>query len=127
MVQKYLGLQHEYGVVDCIEIIRHFYQNELEIDFPLPSYDKSANWMKQFSPDNIDEWASKCAIKVNLTDAQDYDVMAFRSKKLIIHFGMFLKPTKMLHIEEGRASRIDTLSGEWVESIHAIYRHEKMV
>ena len=127
MVQKYLGLQHEYGVVDCIEIIRHFYQNELEIDFPLPPYDKSANWMKQFSPDNIDEWASKCAIKVNLTDAQDYDVMAFRSKKLIIHFGMFLKPTKMLHIEEGRASRIDTLSSEWVESIHAIYRHEKMV
>lgn len=127
MVQRYLGLQHQYGVVDCIEIIRHFYLNELEIDFPLPSYDKSANWMKQFSPDNIDEWASKCAIKVNLTDAQDYDVMAFRSKKLIIHFGMFLKPTKMLHIEEGRASRIDTLSSEWVESIHAIYRHEKMV
>jgi len=127
MVQKYLGLQHDYGVVDCIELIRNFYENELEIDFSLPSYDKSSKWMKQFSPESIDEWASKCAIKVNLTDAQDYDVIAFKSKKLIIHFGMFLKPTKMLHIEEGRASRIDTLSSYWVDNIHAIYRHEKMV
>ena len=54
MVQKYLGLQHEYGFVDCIEIIRNFYEHELEIDFPLPSYSKSAKWMKEFSPEGID-------------------------------------------------------------------------
>ena len=33
MVQKYLGLKHEYGVVDCIELIRLFYKNELGIEF----------------------------------------------------------------------------------------------
>jgi hypothetical protein len=35
MVQKYLGLKHEYGVVDCIELIRVFYKNELGIEFSL--------------------------------------------------------------------------------------------
>lgn len=127
MVQDYLGLYHEYGVIDCIELIRHFYKEELELDFPLPSYPKSSEWMKHFSPESIDEWASTCAIKVDLTDAQDYDVIAFKSKKLIIHFGMFLRPTKMLHIEEGRSSKIETLSSYWIDNIHAIYRHEKMV
>lgn len=51
----------------------------------------------------VDSWAESCFRKVNLTDAQNYDVITFKSSKtnLIIHFGLFLQPTKMLHIEEG--------------------------
>jgi|TARA_E500000178_G_C16830140_1_gene665657 cell wall-associated NlpC family hydrolase len=129
VVQEYLGLRHDYGVIDCIELIRLFYKQELNVNFPLPTYPKSKEWMKHFSTESVDQWASSCSIKVKLTDAQNYDVMAFKSTKsnLIIHFGLFLAPTRMLHIEEGGVSHVETLSDYWVKQIHSLYRHEKMV
>ena len=129
MVQQYLGLKHEYGVIDCIELLRQFYNNELSLDFPLPIYLKSRSWMKHFSTHNVDLWAETCFIKVNLTHAENYDIIAFKSDRsdLIIHFGLFLKPTRMLHIEEGGVSCIDTLSDYWISRIHSFYRHVKLV
>jgi cell wall-associated NlpC family hydrolase len=129
MVQKYLGLKHEYGKIDCISLIRKFYFQELQLDFPLPQYPHSRVWLKQFSTQNVDQWASTCAVKVKLTAAENYDVIAFKSisSNLIIHFGLFLAPTQMLHIEEGGVSRVETLSDYWVERIHSLYRHESMV
>lgn len=129
MVQEYLGKQHEYGKHDCIELIRLFYRQELNIDFSLPRYPHSRAWLKTFSTDLVDDWAKTCAVKVKLTAAENYDVIAFKSvnSNLVIHFGLFLKPTQMLHIEEGGVSRIETLSSYWVERIHSLYRHESMV
>ena len=129
MVQKYLSLKHEYGKIDCIELIRTFYKNELNIDFDLPPYPHSRAWMKYFHTQKVDEWASKCSIKVKLTDAKNYDVMVFKSEKyeLAIHFGMYLMPSKLLHIEEGGCSCVQTLSDYWMNRLHAIYRHNDMV
>ena len=129
MVQKYLGLRHIYGDIDCIELIKQFYKNELDLNFELPAYPKSREWMKHFTTDHVDGWASKCAVKVKLTEAKNYDVIAFKSPKsnLVVHFALFLAPTQMLHIEEGGVSRVETLSQYWVERIHSFYRHEQMV
>ena len=129
MVQKYLSLKHKYGKVDCIELIRSFYKNELNIEFDLPPYPHSRACMKYFHTQKVDEWASKCSIKVKLTDAKNYDVMVFKSEKydLAIHFGMYLMPSKLLHIEEGGCSCVQTLSDYWVNRLHAIYRHNEMV
>lgn len=129
MVHKYLGLKHNYGEVDCIELIRKFYSEELNLNFTIPPYPKSRAWMKQFSTTNVDDWASSCAIKVELTSAINYDVMVFKSEKsdLITHFGMFLQPTKMLHVEEGGSSCIVTLSNYWLDKLYTIYRHNDMV
>jgi len=129
MVQKYLGLKHQYGQVDCIELIRNFYKNELNIKFDLPPYPHSRDWMKNFHTNKVDDWASTCSIKVKLTDAKNYDVMVFKSEKyeLAIHFGMYLMPSKLLHIEEGGCSCVQTLSEYWMNRLHAIYRHNDMV
>ena len=129
MVQKYLSLSHSYGEVDCIELIRKFYLDELGIQFELPNYPKSREWFKHFSSTNVDDWASTYARKVELTAAQNYDVIAFKSDKsnLIIHFGMYLMPSKMLHIEEGGFSCVQNLSDYWVDRLHAIYRHNDLV
>jgi cell wall-associated NlpC family hydrolase len=129
MVQKYLGYQHSYGTYDCIELIRQFYFNELNITFNLPTYPKSRAWMKHFTTDRVDRWALTCAVKVKLTEAKNYDVIAFKSTKtdFITHFALFLAPTQMLHIEEGGVSRVETLSDYWIKRIHSLYRHESMV
>ena len=66
MVQKYLGLQHQYGQCDCIQLIKFFFENELQLTFDLPYL--ITKWLKHFSTDNVDDWASKCAVKVKLTE-----------------------------------------------------------
>ena len=95
----------------------------------MPDYPHSIKWIKQFTTTSIDTLAAKCSKKVSLTNAKDYDVIVFKSVKtnLIIHFGMYLMSSKMLHIEAGGFSRVETLSDYWVESIHAIYRHDSLV
>jgi hypothetical protein len=129
MVQKYLGLYHSYEDINCITLIKNFYFLELNLQFSLPDYPVSRHWIKQFTTTSIDSWAAQCAKKVSLTNAKDYDVIAFKSEKtnLVIHFGMYLMPSKMLHIEEGGISRVETLSDYWVENIHSIYRHDNLV
>jgi len=129
MVQEYLNKPHIYGEYDFIELIRLFYKKELDLTFSLPTYPKSRAWMKHFSVEHVDGWASTCAVKVKLTEAKNYDVIAFKSTKsnIVIHFALFLAPTQMLHIEEGGVSCVETLSHYWVERIHSLYRHESLV
>lgn len=129
MVHKYIGIRHSYDEINCITLIKNFYHTELNLQFSLPNYPLSRHWIKEFTTVSIDKWAAQCAKKVSLTNAKDYDVIAFKSEKtnLIIHFGMYLMASKMLHIEEGGLSRVETLSDYWIENIHSIYRHDSLV
>ena len=129
MVRDFIGLSHSYDTINCITLIKNFYYMKLNLEFSLPEYPHSKQWIKEFTTTSIDNWAAQCAKKVSLTNAKDYDVIAFKSEKtnLIIHFGMYLMPSKMLHIEEGGISRVETLSDYWIESIHSIYRHDSLV
>lgn len=125
---NYIGLEHDYGSVDCITLIKSFYERELSISFTLPVYTRSKRWMLDFSEDELNCWISAYAIKTSLTAAKNYDLIAFKSKNnRIIHFGMFLAPNSMLHVEEGSVSKIDRLSDYWINSIYAVYRHEQLV
>jgi cell wall-associated NlpC family hydrolase len=127
MFESYIGLQHEYGQNDCITLIQRFYAEQLKINFSLPAYTKSKKWMYNLTTSQIDEWALKYAIKTTLTTAHNYDLIVFKSNNLITHFGMFLLPNRMLHIEQGSLSKIETLSDYWINSIYALYRHEQLV
>ena len=129
---NYLGIRHSYLKINCITIIDEFYKKELKINCIqelIPSHVKNRRWMKEISLDDINKWALKHGIKVSLTDAQDFDVMVFGSKNFEypIHFGMFLKPCNMLHLEEGRTSRYESISNEWANSLWSIYRHKSLV
>ena len=126
---NYIGIKHQYGIFDCIILVQQFYKNELGVSLDLPPYSHSAAWMKQFTTTNFDERASKYGTKVPLTGARNYDLIVFKSAKseLLIHFGIYIMPNKMLHVEEGMTSRIDTLSDYWLSQLHAIYRHDKLV
>ena len=131
-IVNYLGLQHDYLGTNCITIIDQFYNKELQIDCIqelIPTTIENRRWMKDISLEDINKWALQHGIKVSLTDAQDFDVMVFKSKKFNrpIHFGMFLKPCNMLHLEEGRTSRYETISNEWLNALYSIYRHKSLV
>ena len=85
--------------------------------------------MKSFSTKTVEKHALQHAKKVSLTEAQDYDVMVFKSDKsnLVIHFGLYLSPLKMLHIEEGGFSCVSTFSDYWMSKLHTVLRHNELV
>lgn len=129
MLLKYIGHKHSYGHFDCIILVQQFYTTELGVSFDLPPYSHSRAWMREFTTDSFDERASKYGTKVPLTGAKNYDLMVFKSDKsdLLIHFGIYLMPSRMLHVEEGSTSRIDNLSDYWLNHLHAVYRHDNLV
>lgn len=113
--------------MDCILLVRTFYQEELGIDFILPEYSFSKRWILDFRVERFEKEIKGIAKKIPLTSAGNYDLLVFKHKDYIMHFGIFLKPNRMLHIEEGRTSSIDTLSDYWMESLHGVYRHNDLV
>jgi cell wall-associated NlpC family hydrolase len=126
---KYLSQKHQYGIFDCITLVQQFYSTELGIAIALPEYPHNRQWMKQFSYVVINDWAAKYAKKVSLTAAKNYDLIVFKSEKsdLVIHFGLYIAPNRMLHVEEGNTARIDYLSDYWVNKIYAVYHYDRMV
>lgn len=131
-IKNYLGIPHNYETTNCITLIADFYKKELNLDFfknIIPPDVEDRRWMRQLTLQEIDRRALQYGKKVNLTDAQDFDVIVFKSTRFErpIHFGLFLKPSNMLHLEEGKVSKFETISSEWVECIHAIYRHNDLV
>lgn len=129
MILDYIGHRHEYGVFDCIILVQQFYKNELGVSLDLPPYSHSRTWMREFTTVNFDERAAKYGTKVPLTDAKNYDLMVFKSTKsdLLIHFGLYIMPNQILHVEESRTSCIELLSDYWLDHLYAVYRHDSLV
>jgi cell wall-associated NlpC family hydrolase len=126
---KYIGLPHQYGVLDCITLVRVVYEQELNILLELPIYTPSRHWMREYPVDLVDQWAKQYAEKVSLTEAKNYDLIVFKSDKsnLTTHFAIFLLPNNILHIEEGRTSTLSLLNDYWRQRIYAVYRHHDLV
>lgn len=130
---KYLGLNHNYTENNCITLVDSIYKNELSsnvfdglweyLDLPEGKPKDGRKWMKRFSVDSLETWASTVATKVNLTDLQEYDVMIFKSGRLVpTHFGLYLWANKFIHLPEGGFSHIDVLTQEWRDQIASIWR-----
>lgn len=130
---KYLGIKHNYTENNCITLIASIYKNELNsnvfdglweyLDLPEGKPQDGRGWMKRFSISSLETWASTVATKVNLTELQEYDVIIFKSRRLIpTHFGLYIENNRFIHLEEGRFSRIDVLDQEYREEIASIWR-----
>lgn len=126
---SYLFLQHDYDNINCATLITTLYKQEFDIDIKLPEYPKSISWMRKFTTKAIDSWALNNAKKVSLTNSINFDLIVMKSLKSdqLTHFGLYIKPNKMLHVEEGKSSRIDILSDDWIKQIYGIYRHNDLV
>lgn len=130
---KYLGKKHDYLENNCITLINDIYKNELNsnvfdtlweyLNMPGGKPLQGKAWMKHFSITDIETGASLVAKKVDLTDLQEYDVILFKSGKLLpSHFGMYVGYNKFIHLEERRFSKIDILNDEWRGIIASIWR-----
>ena len=130
---KYLGLKHNYTEHNCITLIDSIYKNELNsnvfdrlweyLELPEGRPKDGRGWMKRFSISSLETWASTVATKVNLTELQEYDVIIFKSGRLIpTHFGLYVGNNRFIHLAEGKFSKIDALDQDYREEIASIWR-----
>ena len=83
-IAKYLSIPHSYDGINCLTLIHEFYKNELNIDciaelIPENIEEAGRRWMSKITLPEIEEWALIHGTKVNLTNAQDFDVIVFKS------------------------------------------------
>lgn len=126
-IENYLGLKHQYGSVDCINLIKVFYNNELGVTFETPNYTLSTKWFKHLTEETIELWLSKYSVKVSLTSVKNYDLIVFKEHSFITHFGMYLDVNRMLHVEQGSVSKIENINTYWNNKTYGIYRHKELV
>lgn len=130
---KYLNRKHNYTEHNCITLINEIYKNELNsnifdsfwdlVSMPNGRVQDGRAWMKRISMQIVEDWASTVARKVNLTEMQEYDVIVFKSRRMVpIHFGMYIGNNKFIHLEEGHYSKIDSLNDTWRELLGSIWR-----
>jgi hypothetical protein len=130
---NYLNIKHDYERHNCITIISYIYKEHLSLNtfdtiWKLTNLSngkitEGRNWMKRFSLQDIEIWASTVARKVNLTELQEYDVILFKSSSsLPTHFGLYVGDNKFLHLEEGKHSKIDRLDERWRALISNAWR-----
>ena len=132
---KYLGIKHDYQGINCITLIEKIYKEELNSEVfqslwthlnllggkPL----EGRRWKFKVTLEKIEEWVNLNAIKVDLTEIEEYDVMLFKSKKnRPIHFGMYTTNNNFIHVEEETSSRISALDQGWRNQIHFILRRK---
>jgi len=130
---KYLGIQHNYLENNCITLIDSIYKNELNsnvfeslwepLGLPGGKPKDGRGWMKRLSVQTLEDWATTVAIKVYLTELQEYDVIIFKSGRLIpTHFGLYIEANRFIHLPEGKSSLIEVLNQDWRDQIASIWR-----
>ena len=132
---KYLGIKHNYQNINCITLIEKIYKEELNskvfqslwthLNLSEGKPLEGRRWKFKITLEKIEEWVDSNAIKVDLTDIEEYDGIVFKSKKnRPIHFGMYITNNNFIHVEEETGSRISALDQEWRNQIHVILRRK---
>tara|TARA_B110000503_G_C7118037_1_gene401216 strand:+ start:279 stop:698 length:420 start_codon:yes stop_codon:yes gene_type:complete len=129
---KYLGIKHSYTQINCVSLLDIIYKEQLHsnaftkicgmLDIKSLYAYKDKQWMHNIKKSEVEACITSIARKIILTDIQEYDVILFRHKKVLTHFGMYIGQNSFIHVEEGRESKIDKLTDKWREEISSIWR-----
>ena len=114
-LKDYLDRDFKLGQFDCYELVKNYYQRELNIS--MRHYDRDKNWYK-INPNIIREnFANEGFFEVK--EKKKHDVILFKKNH---HMGVYLDNYLLLHHPLGRKSVIEYLDEN---NISMILRHKK--
>lgn len=113
---------------DCWGLVRLVYQEELGIDLPdyLGRY-ASAEERVELQALIAEGKATGPWRPADVHDVrpQPFDVMVYRRGRLDSHLGLFVEPGVMLHVAAEEHAKLERFStGQWLNRLSGIYRHE---
>ncbi len=117
-----VGREFAYGTLDCLELIRDYYQRELGIT--LPEYEHRDGWWDRGETLYMDRIAAAGFEPiVGKPQKGDLILMQIRSKTPN-HAGVYLGDGLFLHHLYGRLSSRDVYGGYWAEVTRQIVRRK---
>ena len=119
---KYLGHSYKLHEWDCITLVKKYYKNEYNIDIELPEYN-SYNDIYKYSLSSIQIPGFE---KVGFDKIKEGCILVFnvKNKETLWHFGLFMPPVSMLHVEYNDETRIEQISDSYRERLGLILRRK---
>lgn len=128
IINKYIGIKHNYDENNCFTIINDIYTKELNkpLDDSLDRVGTNLvvdkRWFKTFTTNVINKETENFK-QINLPDLVSFDILLFKDgKNRINHFGMYTNGIEFLHLPEKGYSRIDMLDDYWRGRLYGCYR-----
>lgn len=120
---KYQNNRFEINKHDCLELVRDFYKNELNIN--LGNYLRDNNWFRNNPSIIFDNFAKEGFYEINYRDREINDILLFgNDKKSISHMGVYIGKDLMLHHEFNRDSEVIYLNHHILKKLVLVVRHQ---
>ena len=121
---KYIGIPYE--KLDCYDLVKLFYVNELKVELPDLTYTRPENRDLRGKKNDQDEMIKLVDDQIGffqkVTTPEFGDIILIRIMGLPSHVGVYLGGRKMLHTREGSGAVIDSVD-KWQKRIIGYYKY----
>ena len=112
---KYIGIP--YDKVDCYDLCKLFYINELDTELPDQSYLNNRDELE------MSKVVSECKDEFQkVTDPKFGDLVLLRVWGMPAHVGIYVDEKRILHTQDKIGSMIENIAPRWVNRIEGYYR-----
>ncbi len=124
-LKDYLNLDYQIGKNDCFELVRNYYENELNIS--LSNYHRYDKWEFDMPNLMLDNYEKEGFYKVDFKDIKENDVIIFNILGFASHLGIYMGNNFILHHPENDKSVICELSKSLSKRIEVVIRHKSLL
>ena len=122
VVNELAGREYEFGIFDCLEAVRDFYSQKLNINLKRREAYLDDWWEHgedYFTPEHIKEWGFH-----QVEDLKENDVLIFSmGAKIGTHCGVYVDEDIFFHHAVNRLSCKENLYPLWKKHLTGIYRY----
>lgn len=124
-IAPYVGREFSAGVLDCWTVVRDYYNNELNMDFP--DFDRTDKWWERGEDLYRDNYEKIGFVRVFDELKQNDFLLLTLDSSVPNHSAIYLGNNRMLHHVQFRLSSIDIYGGYWQKNTWAITRHQRFL
>jgi proteasome lid subunit RPN8/RPN11 len=123
-INPYIGRFFEYGRTDCYELVREYYQKELNIE--LSHYNRDDNWDETIPYVFEENYAKEGFFQVDELKKHDCILMKYRETDIAGHVMIYLGNDIVLHHPWNRFSLIESYSNFYKRKTKLKLRHKSL-
>lgn len=121
---KYIGLEYEFGVNDCIRLIENIYREERNFYVKGDNMPVEKEWYVNNPERLIKEAVERGEVINDMKQLREFDAVFFKIKNIIRHIGVMIdNHGHFVHQLEKRTSRVDSLEARhWRKRFYCAVR-----
>lgn len=123
-LKDYLFKDFKLGEYDCLELVRNYYREELNIN--ISPYNQSDSWFLNNPTIIYDNFKKEGFIEINRGRMRKNDVILFGNNKEIGHLAIAMGNNLMLHHPRESKSIIEDIHHLWESKISLVVRHNDL-